>query len=390
LKFLPEAKNNYKNLIIPALVFIISILSAANSLSSGRIPETIVKVSILDGQNEVHIKSDGAYKAVDMRTMRCRKYHSGKDYIVTPEGNDGVRIEDKTFSAEVRFVPLSNDFIRINGRRYRDTVLIQNTNGRLTVINELGVDGYLFGVLPVEVSPKWPIEALKAQAVVSRTYVMNNLGKYGKKGYDLSSDVFSQMYRGVEAEHPETNRAVKETSGMVLTYKGKLAKAYFHSSCGGYTENIQKVWGNAVDFMKGITCPYCKDSPRYHWEKNIEPEFIQSRLAKAGYTVGKIKNIKFKSRTKSGRIDLMEIIHSLGTLEITGHKFRMAIGPDIIKSAMMAIDRNKNKFSFYGRGWGHGIGMCQWGARGLAERGSSFRNILKFYFPGTKVKKWVY
>ncbi|MFC2048897.1 hypothetical protein ACFLR5_01595, partial [Elusimicrobiota bacterium] len=110
----------------------------------------------------------------------------------------------------------------------------------------------------------------------------------------------------------------------------------------------------------------------------------------SGYGIGDIKKIKFLSRTKSGRVDIMRIYHTEGKLELTGHRFRMAVGPDKIKSTMFSIDRARPDFLFYGRGWGHGVGMCQWGAKGMAERGKSYKKILNKYYPGTKVVKWKY
>jgi stage II sporulation protein D len=142
--------------------------------------------------------------------------------------------------------------------------------------------------------------------------------------------------------------------------------------------------------MRGNACRYCKGSHQYKWENSITPEAMKIKLNKKGYKVGEIKKLKLLSRTDSGRIDDMYVIHSKGKLKISGHKFRMVIGPNVIKSTLMAVKQSKKKYDFYGRGWGHGLGMCQWGAKGLAERGRSYKNILKFYFPGTKVKKWKY
>ncbi len=377
--------------IFPAfflLIWLVKVPARVYSLSGT--PETIIKVGILSGKKRVHIKSYGKLEVVNINTLDFVRLKAGTDYMVEAAA-EGIKVGDKILGNEVRFVSLSRkEMLTVNGQRFRDTIMIKKTKEGLTAINELGLDGYLFGVLPVEVSPAWPIESLKAQAVVSRTYVMNNLGKYKSKGYDLSSDIFSQMYKGVEVENPKSNRAVSETAGRVLTYNGNLARAYFYSSCGGYTAEIKEVWGNDILYMRGVTCPYCKDSPRYRWEKKISPSLIKEKLNKKGYNVGEVEDIKFLSRTASGRIKEMEIIHSAGKISLRGHKFRMAVGPNIVMSTMMSIDRSKENFLFYGRGWGHGAGMCQWGAKGQAERGRSYKDILEFYFPGTKVKKWAY
>jgi stage II sporulation protein D len=358
------------------------------ALSKSRISETIIKVGVLSAQKNVHVKCFENLRVVDINLLDKIDLNPDRDYIVRAYG-DGIKVGEHEFTDQVRFIPMEdNSFLYINGRRYRDTVMITSDGKALTVVNELGIDGYLFGVLPVEVSPEWDAEALKAQAIVSRTYVLNNLGKYESKGYDLSNDIFSQMYRGVEVENPSSNSAVLETEGIVLLYEGELAKAYFHSSCGGYTADIGKVWTAPLEYMRGVTCPYCRESPRYHWEIEISKQDLKEKLAAGGYETGDIEDIKFLSRSESGRIQDMYIMHSGRELMITGHKFRMAVGPNVIKSTLMTVDRSGPQFRFYGRGWGHGVGMCQWGARGLAMRGKNYKQILRFYFSGTKVKKW--
>lgn len=379
------------SVIIFAAVVILVISKPFSYSRNDKVPETIVKIGFLDNRSRIHVKSDGDITAVDILTMEHVTLKRNRDAVVKPLADGGIQVADTEFNSPVRFIPKkSKKFIRINGRRYRDTVVVRNEKGKLTVINELGLDGYLFGVLPVEVSPKWPMEALKAQAIVSRTYVLANLGKYGSKGYDMSSNVFSQVYRGVEVESAATNKAVKETAGMVLTYKGKLSKAFFFACCGGHTADVKKVWKNPYKYLKGIVCGFCKESPHYYWDYEITPEELRKKLKRKKIDTGIIKKIKFESRTKSGRIDGMKIKHSKGNIDITGHRFRMILGPDKIKSTLFTIDRSKPKYFFYGRGWGHGVGLCQWGSKEMAEKGKNYRSILKRYFPGTKVKKWSY
>lgn len=382
---------NASRILLQIITGSILLLLASPVFALSRVPKTIIKVGFLTGEEDVHIKNYSDVKVVDINTSEKEELKPEKNYIAK-KGQTGLSIGEFEFSNQVRLSsPEDKEFIRINGRRYRDTVILNGMeDGTVTAVNELGVDGYLFGVLPVEVSPEWPIEALKAQAVVSRTFVMNNIGKYEDAGYDLSSDVFSQVYRGVEVEDPSSNRAVKETSGQVLTYEGDLAKAYFYSSCGGYTADIKNVWGTTLPYMEGVTCGFCKDSPRYRWNKKVTPRSLKEKLNKEGYKIGEIKDIKFLSRTSSGRIDELLVIHSRGRTALTGHKFRMAVGPDIIKSTLMSIDREKPEFSFYGRGWGHGVGMCQWGAKGMAEKGYDYVDILQFYFPGVQLERWAY
>jgi stage II sporulation protein D len=393
-----EKKNNRNKKMKKTIAIFLIILYAISvaSFAGFKTPETIVRVGFLHSESSIHVKCEAGFSVVDLFSLDKGKFKKDTDYVVQPGNDDqtdseSLKIGDKIYNKLIRLVPgKSSVFLRINGRRYRDTVIVKNENGQLTVINELGLDGYLLGVLPVEVSPAWPIESLKAQAIVSRTYVLNNLGKYSQKGYDVSADVFSQMYRGVEVEKPQTTHAVYETAGIVLMNGGKFAKSYFHSCCGGYTENVENVWGNTIKYLKSVTCPYCKNSHQYYWSRGVSPEEIKWKLNMKGYLTGDIKDIKFRSRNDSGRIGDMIIIHSKGKLKISGHRFRMAMGPSVIKSTLMSIERKKEKFHFYGRGWGHGVGMCQWGAKGLAEKGKDYKKILKYYLPGNKISKIKY
>ncbi len=384
-----EKEQKYKSITPTLFLFLLVFgLTAAEVYSFGRVPETIIRVAVMRDAERVNIGNDSDFNIIDVKSGR-RKRLSARicEVQAVPEG---MKIEGAEFGDFVRFVSQSDGFMRVNERQYRDTLLLRNDGGRITVINEVGLDSYLYGVLPVEVSPGWPIEALKAQAVVSRTYVLNNLGKYGESGYDLSDDVFSQVYRGADVEAPKTNQAVNETAGKVLSSGGEIKRVYFFSCCGGYTEDISDVWGSNITHMEGVVCRYCTNSPRFHWEVHITPGDLEERLNRAGYGIGNVKNIKPAGRTNSGRVDELRIKHSGGVLKTTGHRFRMAVGPDVIKSAMFSVRDSEPDFSFHGRGWGHGVGMCQWGAKGQAQNGKGFREILDFYFPGMDVEKWSY
>jgi stage II sporulation protein D len=262
----------------------------------------------------------------------------------------------------------------------------------LTVINEIGLEDYLAGILPEEVNPGWPIESLKAQAVVSRTYALKNLRKHEKDGFDLCTETHCQVYGGVESEKKTTTEAVEQTRSEVLTFKGDLVQALFHACCGGYTEDPVNVWiwsAATPSYLKGRRDKFCKDSPHAFWKNRIEGEFISQRLNKAGFDVGKIESIRISGRDRSGRAELLKIKHSYGTLSIMASKFRLAVDPWLIKSTLFdKIVRYGSTFEFRGSGWGHGVGMCQWGAKVMSDKKYTYKEILKFYYPGTEVEKW--
>jgi len=374
------------------LIFLIfPILLPSPSLASGRLPETIIRIGILEDINSINISGDGDFEAIDLGTGRQVKLEDSSIYLILPTSK-GIKIGNEIFGPSVRLNSFSDgEMLRVNGRRYRDGIKISlNGKGNLNIINELGVEGYLYGVMAREVSPEWSIEALKAQAVVSRTYVMKNLGKHDREGFDLSATVTSQVYGGVEAEDPRTSKAVDLTRGEVITYNGELIKSFFHSNCGGHTEDVSNAWEGEqrLPYLKGRVCPFCKDSYQYYWEKTIEKEMVKKKLNENGYNVGDIKKIRILGRSSSGRITYLRIYHNRGHLDIRANNFRMVMDPSVIRSTLFAMEGMGNRIKFYGRGWGHGVGMCQWGAKGMAERGTNYRQILQYYYPETKTEKW--
>lgn len=352
--------------------------------ASGRKQDPSVTVRVSEGER-VLISSDGAFRARPLEGAGEFDYNA--EWIeIQPDGS-GVTFDGVYLPVGVVFTSRDKEHLAVNGRRYRGSLIVIPAGPGVVVINEVDIEEYLRGVLPVEVSPSWPMESLKAQAVVSRTYAYNNLGKNSFRGFDLTDDVFSQVYRGVDVEADSTDQAIKATSNLLLYSDDSLTRGYFHSCCGGRTENISLVWQGRIPHMQGVECGFCTDSPRYNWESNISPEVISERLGRAGFCSGEIEDIRFISRTASGRIDQMEILTSSSTISLSGHRFRMAMGPDVIKSALFTVDRTAPEYTFYGRGWGHGVGLCQWGARGLALEGVSFRDILNFYFPGIQIRR---
>jgi len=379
------------NLFFGLIFSVIPILLPSPSLASGRLPETIIRIGILENVHSVNISGDGDFEAIDLGTGRQVKLEDSNIYLILP-ASQGIRIGNEIFGPSVRLNSTSlGEMLRVNGRRYRDGIkILLNSKGNLNVINELGVEGYLYGVMTREVSPEWSMEALKAQAVVSRTYVMKNLGKHDREGFDLSATITSQVYGGVEAEDPRTSEAVDLTQGEVITYNGELIKSFFHSNCGGHTEDVSNVWEGEERFpyLKGRVCVFCKKSYQHYWEKTINKEMVKEKLNENGYNVGDIKEIRILGRSSSGRVTYLRIYHNRGRLDIRANNFRMIMDPSLIRSTLFAIERMGSRIKFYGRGWGHGVGMCQWGAKGMAERGANYRQILQYYYPETKIEKW--
>ena len=374
------------------LIFLVlDLLLPSISFASSRLPETIIRIGILEKVDSANISGDGDFAVIDLETGKEVRLEVSDIYLILPSPK-GIRVGNKIFGSSVRFNSLSDGaMLRVNGRRYRDAIKISLSNDRkLSVINELGIEGYLYGVMTREVSPEWPEEALKAQAVVSRTYVMKNLGKHDTEGFDLSATFTSQVYGGVEAENPRTSRAVDLTRGEVITYEGELIKSFFHSNCGGRTEDVTNVWEGEelFPYLRGKVCTFCKGTYQYYWEDSVKKEVIKEKLNAKGYAVGDIDKIRILGRSSSGRASYLIIYHNRGELKIRASDFRMLMDPSLIRSTLFAIEKIGNRIRFYGRGWGHGVGMCQWGAKGMAEKAANYQQILRYYYPGTRIEKW--
>lgn len=364
---------------------------------SGHLPSSI-RVGLLATHSTVSIGCTGDYTYVPLRGRHAKPVSVSKAKVLKVRvTSHGMLIGQTPVTGSVLVSPTRPDgLIRVDGRSYRgELVLTPRGQGALQVINQVDLEDYLCGVLPREVGADWPPEALKAQAVVSRTFVAANIGKYGSKGYDLTSDVLSQAYGGQGGEQPATTLAVKATAGDILVDKQRApVQAYFHSSCGGYTENPVYVWRtstNPHDYLTSIRDGYCQEDPYYHWQFRISADLLRRRLRKAGFAVGKVREISIASRAPSGRASVMAVGSTGGSLKLPANNFRMALGPDNLRSVFLTgIEHQKGLFIFEGRGWGHGVGLCQWGARGRALAGHSYEKILKAYFPHTTLAQWDY
>lgn len=357
-----------------------------------RMPETIIRVGLLKQVAGCNISCDGAYYLYELANGTQTPVKPLDDYPVKAD-DSSVIINGKRYASPLRLVAQGEgSVVRVNGRRFRDNIMLIARGGKLTVVNELGIEGYIYGILTREASPKWPLETLKAQAVVSRTYVLRNLRKHERDGFDVCTETHCQVYGGMEAEDPICTKAVDETAGEVLTWNGELAQTLFHASCGGYTENPNNVWSwesETPPYLKGCKDKYCRNSPHNTWSSTIKAETIRQRLRKAGHEVGVIKKIKMSGEYKSGRTRNLVIKHSDGTLTLTAARFRMAVDTWLVKSAFLDdVSKKGDSFVFEGRGWGHGVGMCQWGAKMMGEDEKNYQEILEYYYPGAVVEKW--
>lgn len=353
--------------------------------------DQLIKVGLLQSVSSFNLSCDGIYHIYDITAGKTAVVEGGNNYLIRCNDNQ-IYIGGGVYNSPVRLICDKNfDSLRINGRRYRDTIIIYAKNSRLTVINELDIESYLFGILPKEVNPAWPEESLKAQAVVSRTYALRNLRKHEKDGFDICDQTHCQVFGGKESEDNRSNNAVEATNGEVLLYNGQMAQSLFHASCGGHTENPNNVWSwecKTPEYLEGCKDKYCQNSPHQYWKNKIYADYIKLKLNKAGYNVGVISKIKLSGTSRSGRTKILKIKHSKGELKIAAAKFRMAVDPWQIRSTYLKnISKSGNAFIFSGLGWGHGVGLCQWGAKEMGEKGRDYKEILEHFYPGTTIEK---
>lgn len=265
--------------------------------------------------------------------------------------------------------------IQVNGVRVKGDVVVLFGKSQLAAVNVLPLEDYLVGVLGSEMPKSFPTEALKAQAVAARTYALNKkLEQYGQP-FHLGSSVISQVYKGLDVEDPRTREAVESTRGLVMTWQLQPIEAYFHASCGGRTENGVDALGRDLPYLQAVDCP-CGRLPTSHWTLNLKPADLKPLGAAKGGP------IKVQGRSATGRAQRVEV----GSRSITAVSFRERIGYMKLKSLKFEIEKSRDGWTLAGDGFGHGAGMCQWGARVYAEKGWDFQKILLHYYPGVELQ----
>jgi SpoIID/LytB domain protein len=308
-------------------------------------------------------------------------------------------------------------------RSYRGRVEIRATPEGLTVINVLPLEEYLISVIPSEMPASWPEEALKAQTVAARSEALHKMGRHAKEGFDLCAEVHCQAYRGIEQETAATTAAVHQTRGMIMVHGNKPVDAVYSSSCGGHTQD--NIFGNAsmipylkgvpdvlvperykfplspVQFEKwleepgeGILCdiPTLSRRSQFRWVRIYEADEL-SDLVDPSAAIGRLRRIVVSKRGVSGHASAVELIGEKASLKVEKElNIRKTLGG--LRSGLFKIEvlygpgRKPRRFIFIGGGWGHGVGMCQSGAAGMALHGWDFKTILSHYYQGVEIRQW--
>jgi len=311
------------------------------------------------------------------------------DNVLVKPYQKGILIGQFYYETKKLTIATHDQMLEVDGKGYRDNLtLILTDAGKLQLINDVNLEDYLKGVLPLEVHYDWPKEVLRAQAIASRTYALFKMLDRLKETHAVSSDVLSQVYGGMSAEKEETSRAVDATQGLVMTYGGQIFPAFFHANSGGRTTNAENVWAiepNPV--LTGVDSPMSASGKYETWDARIAFSDIEKKIKSHGYTMSPIKYLFFSHYDHSGRARLITIEHQKGWLELNANDFRLFVGADQMRSTRAIGAVEGAFFHVHGKGWGHGVGMCQWGAKSLAESGYDAFQILSFYYPGNTVQR---
>jgi len=346
---------------------------------------------------------------------------AGARWVVRPDSADPTRLRllkpDSTRTEPLRGIAVvnvtENRFVVANGRRYRGRLQVTSSRGGVTVVNRLNVEGYVAGVVGPEIGARRADElnAVLAQAIVSRTFALKNRGRWEAFGFDAYADTRDQVYLGVSVETPQVWDAVRRTAGQAITYDGQVIDAFFHSTCGFSTAGVEEAFATAQTrpYLRPVSDEstsghyYCDISPRFRWREEWDGSQLRAILSRtlpsvtplSGDGMQRITDISVTRQTRSGRVGELRIVFERGDIRIPGPDVRSVLRPEAdrwLQSSAFQLTVSKangevTKLVAAGAGSGHGVGMCQWGAIGRERAGQSYEKILTTYFPGTKLEK---
>jgi stage II sporulation protein D len=369
-----------------AVMALVSMFACATSARA----DTNVRILLLKHQFQAVIASAGG--------LIVRPYQTGSAPLLTPDITTVIDVRPQadglllagTIQTQNKLLitPLSDLAVTVDGQSYRGSVVIERSEeGALSVINVVDVEQYLYSVVGSEVSASTPPSALQAQAVVARTYAVAHLGAHEDLGFDLHAGDQDQAYNGMSAESESVVNAVDATRGVVMLYRNHLAQAYYSACDGGFTSDGHGL-ADPQPYLQAVRDPYCPMSPYLQWSAAIPASTFVEALNERGIvspplSVGDLRDVRPGSADESGRLQTVVLVTRRGTVDIECTTFRSAAGNRLVKSTRIgSLSLAGGVIHAYGAGYGHGVGMCQLGARGMAEAGLGVYAILDFYYPG--------
>ena len=359
-----------------ALLALALLLWAGPALAAGDI-----RVAIADGLRTVEVGggpmmvSDLAGRAVvaDSPTWLRATVKNGALEI----SGGGRRVDG------LRLASGDTGFLRVNGREYAGALELVRSGDTLTVINELPLEEYLAGAVKAEAGDKMPLEMLKAQAVVARTYAAYHRRLNGEKAYHIVASTLNQQYAGFVPPDSVVWAAVRETSGQVLLWNGDLFPAFYHTDSGGHTEDPRVVFAAPnMPALKPVRVEFPSASPHHRWRLDLPLADLSAALLRGGISVGRVLALDVLERSRSLRVARLAVRGTTGTVTVRGNDLRRLVGYDTLKSTLFAVSVAGPVARFVGRGYGHGVGLDQWSAKTMADQGYSAQQIVAYYYPG--------
>ena len=362
-----------------------------------KIPQNLnrpLKVGVYTGVKELYLQKDGETIQITVKGKELK--FQGKDKAFTAISKD---IDDG------KCVSIAPTKKQLATSCYPGFFTISYNNGKINAINTVDMEDYLRGVIPYEIGQldSSRFEALKAQAIAARTYAYKHYNSRESLGFDVFADTKDQVYKGLQSATDLTDSAVKQTRGEVMMYNGEFITAYYHSTCGGISETLDTWEKPNLPYLKSKPdlrpdgTPWCRESNYSKWERSFESDeltklFVQNaRDSKAKVSPFKsVKDITVKDQLKSGRILTLTVTTDVETFEVRGDKVRWLFRKDgtILPSSFFTVKKDGTKWILEGKGFGHGVGMCQMGVRARAQAGQSYIEILSHYYPGITLERF--
>jgi stage II sporulation protein D len=338
----------------------------------------ILRVAIERGVDQVKVGSSTPATVKDSSGRNLGQLPGMSAYYA--QANSGGVALDQWQAGAFWIEPTNAGLVYIGDRWYRGKTLVIPTEKGLTAVNYVDVEEYLPSVIGGEMDGSWPQEALKAQAVAARTYALYKRENERNPIYDVGDTPFWQIYKGVISESSTTQAAVNATRGQVLTYNNQLILSVFHACSGGHTENVEEVWMEPLPYLRGVQ-DFDQNVRQCNWQKTLSRGELNSKIS----GVGNIESIVPATTTTYGSIKTMKVIGDQGTKVVKGDTLRNTLG---LKSTRFKIVNGGNAgFVVVGRGFGHGLGMSQWGAHTLARQGVNYLQILGHYYRGAALSR---
>ncbi|HEY9737896.1 MAG TPA: SpoIID/LytB domain-containing protein [Trichocoleus sp.] len=336
-----------------------------------------LRVAIREGAPAITVGSSTTAVVRDRTGQGLGQLPGGRSINVASEGG---RVRLASWLGDAFWVePTDGGYIFIGDRWYRGRVLVTPGANGVTAVNFVDLEAYLYSVLGGEMPVSWPLEALKSQAVAARSYALYHRSRSQAQPYDVVSTTASQVYKGLESEAQSTRAAVDATRGQVLTYGGQIIEAVFHSSSGGYTENVEDVWSRPLPYLRAVE-DYDAGAPVYQWSVSMPMTDFERRIAGVGALVSAVP----ERTTPRGRVVTLRLQGNAGTRVMSGNEVRQALN---LRSTLFSISVAGGTVNIQGRGYGHGLGLSQWGANNMARQGRSYQEILTHYYRGATLSQ---